>query len=352
MLREIGGRRIGAGVPLFVIAEIGLNHGGSLERALAMVDQAAAAGAAAVKLQTIDADRLVAAHCPPPAHVDAASLADFFRRFELTEAAHVAVARRAREHGLAFIATPFSLDAVDMLERVGVDAYKIASGDVTFDALIARCARTGKPLIASTGLSTFTEVSALVDGATAAGCEQLALLHCVSAYPIPAGSENLGAVWTLARTFNLPVGLSDHAPTAAAIPVIIALGASLYERHFVLAGDGDAIDAAVSSTPAALAAIVAVAAETQAALGHGNIVCGPAEAPNLLPSRRALHATRALAAGDVVTEADVVAVRPGVGLPPGRLAELLGTRLARTIGAGAPFMPHDLIGQEARDAVA
>ncbi len=117
MLREIGGRRIGPGAPLFVIAEIGLNHGGSVARALTMVDQAADAGASAIKLQTIDADRLVAAHCPPPAHVSADSLAGFFRQFELNEDAHAALAGRARERGLAFIATPFCLEAVDMLER-------------------------------------------------------------------------------------------------------------------------------------------------------------------------------------------------------------------------------------------
>jgi N,N'-diacetyllegionaminate synthase len=352
MLREIGGRRVGAGEPLFVIAEIGLNHGGSLVRALAMVDQAAAAGASAVKLQTIDADRLVAMHCPPPAHVSADSLADFFRQFELTEAAHAAVARRAREHGLAFIATPFSLEAVDMLERVGVDAYKIASGDVTFDRLVARCARTGKPLIASTGLSTLAEVTRLVNCAVNNGCEQLALLHCVSAYPVPAGSENLAAIWTLARTFNVAVGLSDHAPTASAVPIIVALGASLYERHFVLSGDDEAIDAAVSSTPAQLAAIVAVAADTHAALGHGHIVCAPAEAPNVIPSRRALHAARTLNVGDVVTEEDIVAVRPGAGLPPQHLEQLVGTRITRRVCAGAPFVNQDLAGHEEHDAVA
>jgi sialic acid synthase SpsE len=352
MLREIGGRRIGAGEPLFVIAEIGLNHGGSLARALAMVDRAAAAGASAIKLQTIDADRLVARHCPPPAHVSADSLADFFRQFELTEAAHAAVARRAREHGLAFIATPFSLEAVDMLEHVGVDAYKIASGDVTFGQLVARCARTGKPLIASTGLSTLAEVTGLVKCAVDNGCEQLALLHCVSAYPVPAGSENLAAIWTLARTFNVAVGLSDHAPTASAVPIVIALGASLYERHLVLAEDEGAIDVAVSSTPAQLAAIVAAAADTHAALGHGLITCAPAEAPNIVPSRRALHAARALNVGDVVTDDDVVAVRPGVGLPPHCLEQLVGTRMTRFVGAGAPFVNQDLAGHEEHDAVA
>jgi sialic acid synthase SpsE len=351
MLREIGGRPIGSGYPLFVIAEIGLNHDGSLDRALAMVDAAAEAGASAVKLQTIDADRLVASHCPPPAHVAARSLADFFRRFELTEAAHAAVARRARARGLAFIATPFSIDAVDMLERVGVDAFKIASGDVTFDALVDRCARTGKPMVASTGFATLAEVTQLVSRARAAGARQLALLHCVSAYPVPPGAENLAAIWTLARAFDVPVGLSDHAPTSGSVAIAVALGASLYERHFVLAHDGSAIDASVSSDPDDLAALVRIAAETQAALGDGRIACDPAEAPNLVPSRRALHAAGVLPAGHVVRRSDVIAVRPAIGLPPQCLDRLIGARLVRDVDAGAPFLDSDL-GREERDAVA
>src|SRR5262245_38632026 len=162
MSLEIGGRRIGGSEPLFVIAEIGLNHGGSLDRALKLVDAAAVAGASAVKLQTIEADRLVAAGCPAPAHVDVPSLADFFRRFEFGADAQAAVARRAHGFGLAFMATPFSLESVEMLERVGVDAYKIASGDLTFHALVERCASTGKPMVLSTGLASLSEVTAAV----------------------------------------------------------------------------------------------------------------------------------------------------------------------------------------------
>ena len=237
MTLTIGRHHVGRGEPLFVIAEIGLNHGGSVDRALALVDAAAAAGASAVKLQTIVAAELVAPACPAPAHVQAASLREFFAAFELDEAAHHAIAARARAHGLALIATPLSEGAVDLLERVGVDAYKIASGDLTWTRLIDRCAHTGKPLILSTGMATIAEVAHGLAHAQLGGAASVALLHCVSAYPVPHGSENLRAIATLAEAFSMPVGLSDHGADTSAVPIAVALGASLYERHLVLTAD-------------------------------------------------------------------------------------------------------------------
>jgi sialic acid synthase SpsE len=341
MLLEIGGRRVGERQPLFVIAELGLNHGGSVERALAMVDAAAAAGASAVKLQTFTADTLVAAHCPPPAHVPAGSLREFFRQFEIDRAGHAEVAARARLHGLAVIATPFSIESIEMLVDVGVDALKIASGDLTYDDLVARAARTGLPLIVSTGMSTLAETAHAVSVARAGECRALALLHCVSAYPVPEGSQNLRAIQTLSRTFGTIVGLSDHGRDGSAVPVAVSLGASIYERHVCLADD-EGVDRAVSSTPAELADIVATARRTALALGHGRRECLPAEAVNLTASRRALHAVRALQPGDVVTAEDIVAVRPSKGLPPSVKDDLVGTTVTRPIEAGAPFLGHDL----------
>ena len=339
---RIAGREAGAGRPLFTIAEIGLNHSGSLDRALAMVDAAAASGAAAVKLQTLQATSLVAAACPAPAHVEAASLTEFFSTFELDEAAHRAVAARARAHGLAFVSTPFSLDSVDLLERVGVDAFKIASGDVTWDALITRVARTGKPMIISTGMATLAEVSHALATARLAGATQIALLHCVSAYPTPAGSENLRAIDTLARAFDTPVGLSDHGPDGFALPIAVALGASLYERHFMLDGDHDAIDAPVSSTPAQFTALVDAAARAAAALGTGEKRCEAAEAPNVIPSRRALYARVPLERGAVLSAADIVALRPGSGIPANRIGDVVGRRLSTDLPAGTALRYEDL----------
>ena len=331
---RIAGREVGEGRPLFAIAEIGLNHSGHLERALAMVDQAAASGASAVKLQTLEASALVAPACPAPAHVTAASLSEVFGAFELDEAAHAAVATRARAHGLAFMSTPFSLECVDLLERVGVDAFKIASGDLTWDALIARVSRTGRPLVMSTGMASLDEVSHAVATARLAGAREIALLHCVSAYPNPHGSENLRAIQTLARAFDVPVGLSDHGDDTFAVPMAVALGASVYERHFMLEGDADAIDGPVSSTPAGFAALVQAASRALAALGSGEKRCEPAEAPNLVPSRRALYARHDLINGAVVGEADLIALRPGRGIPANRIHDIVGLRVRGGARAG------------------
>jgi sialic acid synthase SpsE len=348
---EIAGRRVGSPGPLFVIAELGLNHGGSVERALALVDAAAQAGASAVKLQTFRADELVAPVSRAPAHVDTPSLRELFRRFELDDDAHRLVAARARAHHLAFIATPFSMAAVDLLERVNADALKIASGDLTFHGLIQRCARTGKPLLISTGMATLDEVGAAVAVAVAAGARDLALLHCVSAYPVPPGSENLLAISTLARTFGREVGLSDHASDTTAIPVAVALGASLYERHLMLPGE-EGVDADVSSLPDQLAEGIRVAARTAASLGHGRKECLPAEAPNLEASRRALHAAADLAPGHLIRPQDIAVLRPASGLAPGRLADLIGVRLTRRVEAGGVFVRHDLSCRKGRREVA
>lgn len=347
MLREIGRQAIGPDAPVFVIAEIGLNHGGSPARALEMVDAAAAAGASAVKLQTIVADRLVAASCPPPAHVETASLQAFFARFELDLSAHRAVVDRARHHRLAVLSTPFSEEVLPMLEALDLDAYKIASGDLTYHRLISAVARTGRPLILSTGMSSLVEVRNAVDAARRAGADALAVLHCVSAYPVPASSQNLRAISTLATVLELPVGLSDHgADTSAAVPAV-ALGSCIYERHLVLNDDADAVDRAVSSTPGELQTAIAAMEHTRIALGDGRKVCQPAERVNVRASRRGLYASRPLRAGHRVNHDDLVALRPATDLAPGAATMLVGSVLGRNVDAGTPIHTSDLAGERA-----
>jgi N-acetylneuraminate synthase/N,N'-diacetyllegionaminate synthase len=290
MLREIGGRAIGSGARVFTIAEIGLNHGGSVERALTMVDAAAAAGASAIKLQTLVANELVASACPAPAHVNATSLRDFFAGFELDLDAHRTVVARARAHRLAVLSTPFSERAVAMLELLGIDAFKIASGDLTYTGLIAAAARTGRPVILSTGMSTMPEIVEAFAVARAAGADELAALHCVSAYPTPPECQNLRAISTLSDALSIPVGLSDHGTGINAAIAAVALGACIYERHLVLDDDVDAIDRPVSSTPGELGAIIRAMAQTRVALGDGRKVPQPTSVPTSF--RAAVACTR------------------------------------------------------------
>ena len=336
---EIGGRRIGPGEPLFVIAEIGPTRGGPLDRALALVDAAGEGGAAAITFQTVMTGPPVSAGCPVPAGVEDSTRSG---QCELDEPAYQAIAARARARGLAVIATPSSLRAVDMLECLNVDAYKIASGDLTYHGLIDYCARTRKPVVLSTGMATVSEIQQSIWSAARAGGRHMALLHCVSAYPVPRGSENLRAIATLAGNFGLPIGLSDHATVTSAVPIAVSLGASLYERHLRLDGENDLVSRGVSITSAELAALVRLAAETNDALGHGRKECLPAEADNLVPRRRSLRATRCLPAGHVVAADDIAVLRPGTGLPPELEADLIGVRLTRSVDDGSPFLPCDL----------
>ncbi|HEX5213976.1 MAG TPA: N-acetylneuraminate synthase family protein [Vicinamibacterales bacterium] len=342
MLHEIGGRPVGPGHAVFVVAEIGLNHSGSVDKALAMVDAAAWAGASAVKLQTLQADELVSASCPPPAHVAARSLRDFFAAFELDADAHRAVVRRARDLGLAVMATPFAESLVGMLESLGIDAFKIASGDLPFDGLIRAAAATGRPVVLSTGMSALLEVGRAVDVARGAGTDAVGVLHCVSAYPTPPDCENLRAIATLERYLRVPVGLSDHGTCMTSAIAAVALGACIYERHLVLESDSDAIDRAVSSTPEELKSLIEAMERVRVALGDGRKVCQPAEQPNLIPSRRGLYAARLLKAGSRVGRQDVMVVRPATTLPPSHLPGLIGSVLTRDVDAGSAFLATDI----------
>jgi sialic acid synthase SpsE len=332
---RIGGRRVAEDAPLFAVAEIGLNHGGEVARALALVDAAAQAGASAVKLQTLVADRLVSASCPAPAHVSATSLVEFFSRFELDRGAHEQVAARAHASGLALLSTPLDEAAVSMLVEIGCDALKIASGDATHHRLIATAARTGLPLVLSTGMCSIDEVRAALACARESGAREVALLHCVSAYPTPAASANLRAIATLAREFDTVVGLSDHGTDPLAPALAVALGAAIYERHFVVADGDPAIDRAVSCTAAEFADVVRLAARARELAGDGRKGCLPAEAANLTPSRRGVYASRDLEAGCVLADGDVRMLRPLTDVPAQRWREVIGRRVRVAVAAGA-----------------
>jgi sialic acid synthase SpsE len=207
------------------------------------------------------------------------------------------------------------------------------------------------PVLLSTGMASLEEVGGAVGLLRFGGATDVALLHCVSAYPVPTCGENLRAITTLGWTFGTVVGLSDHGCDTSAVPLAVALGAAVYERHLMLPG-GTGVDSAVSSLPDELASVVATAARAQAALGHGRKECLPAEAPNLTASRRSLHAVRCLKPGDIVRPADVIALRPGSGLALDAEEQLVGTRMTRRIAAGESFEDCDVPGRSWRRDVA
>jgi sialic acid synthase SpsE len=247
---------------------------------------------------------------------------------------------------MAFISTPFDEDAVRLLVRVGADALKIASGDLTHHRLIACAAETGLPLILSTGMSTADEVEAALGCARAHGAEAIAILHCVSAYPVPEGSENLGAIRTLAASSGLTVGLSDHGQDDLAVPIAVALGASLYERHIVIEGDDNAIDGPVSSTGRRLRTAIEAAERARRMLGHGRRECLDVERANRVPSRRGLYAARPVSAGARLEARDIVCLRPEHDVPARRWTSVIGLRATGDIPAGAPLTPALLEGYE------
>ena len=341
MSLRIGARLVSVDTPLFVVAELGLNHDGDVDLACQLVEAAAAAGASAIKLQTLRADRLMANDSPAPIHVTS-SIRERFAAFELDEAAHGAIFATARHHNLATMSTPLHDEAVELLERVGVDAYKIASGDLTNHRLIERAAATGRPLVLSTGMAELFEVDAALRCARGAGATDIAVLHCVSAYPTPLSDQQLRAIRLLRERFDVPVGLSDHSRDPLAPFLALALGASIYERHLILDAAHAAIDAAVSSTPEALRDVVVRAADVQAALGREVKTCMAVEAGNRLPSRRSLYAARALAPGERLDAGAIVALRPGGGLDPSRWRDLLGCQATRSIAAGERLVEADV----------
>lgn len=334
---RVGPHDVGGDAPLFVVAEIGLNHGGDPDRAVSLATAAGRAGASAVKLQSLRGDGLVAADCPAPMHVEAASLREFFARFELDEPAHRRVAAEARRQGMAFLSTPFDERAVDMLVRIGADALKIASGDLTHHRLIAEAAATGLPLLMSTGMSAMDEVAAAVACAREAGASRLALLHCVSCYPTPPEAASLAVIGTLAGAFGVPVGLSDHGTDPLAPALAVALGARVYERHLVADLGDAAIDRAVSSTPGELADVVVLARRARLLLGDPARRCGAVEAGNVTASRRGLYAVRDLPAGTRLEAGDLIALRPLRGLGAHVWHQVMGCRLVADLRSGEPL---------------
>lgn len=336
---NIAGRLVGPGHACLVIAEAGVNHNGRLELALALVDAAAAAGAEAVKFQTFRAEEVASPLAPKAAYQEettgrAESQLAMLKALELAPEAYAAIAGRCRQRGLIFLSTPFDAASADLLAALGMPAFKLPSGELTNLPLLAHVGRKGRPVILSTGMADLDEVAVAVDALRAAGCAELALLHCVSNYPADPAQANLRAMAALAEAFGVPVGYSDHTLGLEVPLAAVALGACVIEKHFTLDRDLPGPDHRASATPDELAALVAGARKVQAALGHGRKEPAPEEAGTRAVARRSLVAAQDIPAGAALTAAMIAIKRPGTGLPPAMLKKVLGRRAAAEIPAG------------------
>lgn len=330
----------------FVIAEAGVNHNGSAALAVRLVDAAADAGADAVKFQTFRAEELASASAPKAAYQKArggrGSQLDMLKRLELSPEAHRRALARARRRGIRFLSTPFDEASADFLASLGVPLFKLPSGELTNHPLLRHVARKRRPVILSTGMSTLAEVRDAVRVLRGAGCRDLTLLHCVSNYPADPKDSNLRAMATMADAFRLPVGWSDHTPGAATAVAAVALGAAVVEKHFTLDKTLPGPDHAMSLDPRELKAYVASLREAAAALGDGVKRPRPSEAPIRRVARRSLVLRAGLPKGARLRASDLTAKRPGTGLPPSRLASVVGRRLRRAVPADRPLREEDL----------
>ncbi len=329
----VAGRTIGGDAPCFIVAEAGVNHDGDPAKARELVDAAVLAQADAVKFQTFRTERLVAAHAPKADYQRRAtgggeSQAAMLKKLELPFEAFRELAGYCREKGILFLSTPFDDDSVEFLFELGVPAFKLGSGELTNLPFLDRVARKGLPVIASTGMADLDEVEAAVGTLRATGNPHLALLHCVSAYPADPASVNLRAMGTLAKRFSLPVGFSDHTRGIEVAIGAAALGACIVEKHFTLDRRLPGPDHAASLEPRELAALVYAVRNVRSALGTGVKRPSDAEREVARVARRSLVAVRGIPAGTRLAPGDVTARRPGSGLPPARIGELLG-RVAR-----------------------
>jgi len=327
---KIANRSVGLDQPPFIIAEMSGNHNQSLDRALQIVDAAAAAGAHAIKLQTYTADTMtIDVKTGEFLIQDAKSLWNGKTLYDLYKEAytpwewHAPLFERARKLGMIPFSTPFDETAVDFLESLGAPFYKVASFENTDLPLIRRIARTGKPVIVSTGMASLSNLEEIVRTLRSSGCEHFVLLKCTSSYPATPEHSNIKTIPHLREMFKCEVGLSDHTMGVGVAVASIALGATVIEKHFTLSRADGGVDSAFSLEPVELKALVVETERAWQGLGAVTYGAGDSEKGSL-QFRRSLYIVKDVKAGEPFTKENVRAIRPGFGLPPKFIDEVLG----------------------------
>lgn len=339
---QVGDRTIGPNVPVFTIAEAGVNHNGDVDLAHRLVDLAREVGADAVKFQTFDPEALVGAQAQTAPYQQAktgsSSQLEMLRGLTLPRPAYEDLAAHARQAGLLFLSTPFDAGSADLLEKLDVPAFKVPSGELDNLPFLEEIASRGRPVLLSTGMGTLEEVRTAL--AHLSGAPSVCLFHCVSAYPTPIGHANIRAIATMRDAFGVPVGWSDHTEDEYAGGLAVAAGAVLVEKHLTTDRGLPGPDHAASLDGEGFGRYVELIRRAEQMRGDGVKRPAPVEEENRQVVRRSLHANRDLPAGHVLLEADVVRIRPATGLPASVRAE--GLILSRQVNAGQPITPEDV----------
>jgi N-acetylneuraminate synthase len=345
---KIGQRAIGDDQPPFIIAEMSGNHNQSLERALAIVDAAAEAGAHALKLQTYTADTMTIDVKDGEFYIDdpdslwkGRSLHNLYQEAYTPWEWHKPIFERARKHGMAAFSSPFDETAVDFLSELDVPCFKIASFENTDLPLIRKVSKTGKPVIISTGMANVTELGEAVNTAREAGCKDLILLKCTSTYPATPEKTNVATIPHMRAMFGCEVGLSDHTMGLGTAVAAVALGATVVEKHFTLKRSDGGVDSAFSTEPDEMRALVVETERAWQAIGRITYGATGAEEKSKA-HRRSLYVTEDLKEGDVLTRTNLRAIRPGFGLPPKFYEQLIGRKVRRAVKRGTP-MSWDIV---------
>lgn len=337
---SIANRQISASDAPYIIAELSANHNGSIETAFKIIEQAKLAGADAVKLQTYTADTITLNSDKPEFKIQG-GLWDGRRLYELYQEAHTPwewhkpLFEHAKKLGITIFSSPFDTTAVDLLEELNAPAYKIASFEAIDLPLIRYVAQTGKPMIISTGMADLEEIAEAIETAQSAGCKELAILHCVSGYPAPAGDYNLRTIPDMINRFGLVTGLSDHTLDNTTAITSVALGAAIIEKHFTLDRNGGGPDDSFSLEPAELQALCQSSKTAWQALGKIDYGRKSSEIGNV-QFRRSLYFVSALKAGEVIQPHHIRSVRPGFGAAPKYFDQIIGKKVLTDVEENSP----------------
>ena len=337
----IAGREISRSHPPYVIAELSANHNGRLETAIRIIDEAAKAGADAVKLQTYRPDTITLNSDADEFKIkgglwDGRTLYELYEEAHMPWEWHTPLFEHAKKVGIPIFSSPFDTTAVDLLEDLKAPAYKIASFEAVDLPLIRYVAATGKPMIISTGMADDEEIQEAITAAREGGCKELAILHCVSGYPAPAEDYNLRTIGDMIDRFGLVTGLSDHTLDNTTAIASVVLGTSIIEKHFTLDRNGGGPDDSFSLEPADLAALCRDSKTAWKALGQVDYGRKSSEQGNA-QFRRSLYFVKDMKAGDLITEDCIRSVRPGYGLPPKYLEKVLNKKLKNNVSKHEPL---------------